>query len=303
MRLAPRSGDPERGAAPVRATPIALIARRHVRLWAALAPAADPAHLTDKARVVAELLEAQGASFFDDIVEGAALLPTQVEEALAELVALGVVNSDSFNGLRALLVPSERRRRASGARRGRRIALYGMADSGRWALVRRAVPSERGEAVEHLVRTLLRRWGVIFWRLLAREASWLPPWREILMCCRRLEARGDIRGGRFVAGFSGEQYASPDAIGMLRDVRRSAVNGHDLALSATDPLNLLGILVPGGRLPALTSNRMLYRDGLPVAVLAAGEARFLQSLDARGQWEARSALERRHVPAALADLA
>jgi ATP-dependent Lhr-like helicase len=303
MRLASRGGDPERGAAPVRATPIALIARRNVRQWAALAQAPDPAHLTDRARAVAELLEAQGASFFDDIVEGARLLPAQVEDALAELVALGLVNSDSFNGLRALLVPADKRRRPSGARRGRRIALYGMADSGRWALVRRAVPAERGEAVEHLVRTLLKRWGVIFWRLLTREASWLPPWRELLMCCRRLEARGDIRGGRFVAGFSGEQYATPEAIGLLRDVRRTESKVHDLALSATDPLNLLGILVPGGRLPALTANRMLYRDGLPVAVLAAGETRFLQSLDAPGQWEARGALERRHVPAALVDLA
>jgi ATP-dependent helicase Lhr and Lhr-like helicase len=303
MRLAPRNGDPGRGAAPVRATPIALIARRHVRLWAALAPAPDPAHLTDKARAVAESLDREGAAFFDDIVENAHLLPTQVEEALAELVALGLVNSDSFNGLRALLVPADRRRRAAGGRRGRRIALYGMADSGRWALVRRAAPAERAEAVEHLVRALLRRWGVIFWRLLTREASWLPPWRELLMCCRRLEARGDLRGGRFVAGFSGEQYATPEAIGLLRDVRRTAVTGHDLALSATDPLNLTGILAPGARLPALTANRVLYRDGLAVAVLAAGEARFLQSFDAPGEWEARNALQRRHVPAALADLA
>ena len=98
-----------------------------------------------------------------------------------------------------------------------------MADAGRWALVRRpaaGAPERSEEAVEHIVRTLLRRWGVIFWKPLGREANWLPPWRDMLMCCRRLEARGEIRGGRFVAGFSGEQFATPEAVGLLRDVRR-----------------------------------------------------------------------------------
>src|SRR5258707_12220715 len=100
-----------------------------------------------------------------------------------------------------------------------------MSDAGRWALVRRpvAAASNRGdEAVEQIVRTLLRRWGVIFWKLLVREANWLPPWRDMLMCCRRLEARGEIRGGRFVAGFSGEQYAPPAAIGLCLDGRHMA---------------------------------------------------------------------------------
>ena len=115
--------------------------------------------------------------------------------------------------------------------------------------------------VEHVARTLLRRYGVVFWRLIAREAEWLPPWRDLLRCYRRLEARGEIRGGRFVVGPSGEQFAVPEAIGLLRDMRRREPSGALMSLSGADPLNLVGILSPGSRLPALTGNRVLYRDG------------------------------------------
>ena len=306
-RLPPRNGGVLRGAGPVRATPIALLARRNVRLWSALAGAPDDAQLSSAARAVGEYLQSAGASFFDDIVEAARLLPAQVEEALAELVAFGLVNSDSFGGLRALLVPAERRRRAHSGRRARRAALFGMADSGRWALVRGVSAAERTEALEHVVRALLRRWGVIFWKLLLREgASWMPPWRDLIGCCRRLEARGDIRGGRFVAGFSGEQYATAEAIGLLRDVRRTirsaTAPATRVSLSAADPLNLVGILTPGARLPALTGNRVLYDQALPQAVLAAGEIRFLEPLAGAARWEAQNALLRRHVPPSLADL-
>jgi len=195
--------------------------------------------------------------------------------------------------------------------------------AGRWALVRRrpaaeavdldtntraqtARPTQRlqdEEAIEHVARTLLRRWGVVFWRLLAREADWLPPWRDLLMCYRRLEARGEIRGGRFVAGFTGEQYAAPEAFGLLRDTRRKPHAQNHVSLSAADPLNLVGILTPGPRLPSLSGNRVLYRDGIPVAVFAGGEVRFLEKLDAKAQWETQNLLLRRHVPAALVDLA
>jgi ATP-dependent Lhr-like helicase len=292
-RLGARSADSERGAGPVRTTPIALIARRALRCWSAFAESADAGHLTANAAAVSEYLREQGASFFDEITDGTRLLATQVEEALGELVAHGVANSDSFSGLRALLVPADRRRRASGGRRRRPAALFGMSDSGRWALVRRIPPAERGEAVEHVVRTLLKRWGVILWRVLAREAGWLPPWRELLMCCRRLEARGELRGGRFVTGFSGEQYATPEAIGLLREVRRRGPTGEDIALSAADPLNLVGLLTPGARLPALTGNRVLYRDGIPLAVLSGGETQFLQPLAGKERWDAQNALIRR----------
>jgi ATP-dependent Lhr-like helicase len=284
--------------------------------------------------MVAEYIQTHGASFFDEISDGAGLLPSQAEEALAELVALGIVNSDSFGGLRALLVPSDRRRPATGGRRRRRIALFGMDAAGRWALIRRQpldggivrsdnanagiTATERDaaataarlntriqddETIEHVARTLLRRWGVVFWRLLAREADWLPPWRELLMCFRRLEARGEIRGGRFVAGFTGEQYAAPEAIGLLRDMRRKPNSQSYVSLSGADPLNLVGIVTPGTRLPSLSSNRLLYRDGVPIALLAGGEVRFLEQLEPKEQWEAQNLLLRRHVPAALADFA
>ena len=155
---------------------------------------------------------------------------TQVEDALAELVALGLVHSDSFSGLRALLTPSDRRKPLGAAgKRRRRTALFGIEDAGRWALVRRPAPSRADsgatyrpehEIVDHIADTLLRRYGVVFWRLLEREAAWLPPWRELLRVLRRLEARGEIRGGRFVAGISGEQFALPEAVDLC--ARRGA---------------------------------------------------------------------------------
>jgi ATP-dependent Lhr-like helicase len=305
-RLATRSGDTERGAAPVRSTPIALLPRRNVKHWSPFVGDVERSQLTDKARRVAEYIEANGASFYDEIVDHVGLLPVQVEEALGELVALGLVNSDSFGGLRALLMPADRRRSsARDRRRQRRIAIFGMQDAGRWALVKRTAPTStrNDEAIEHVCRTLLKRWGVVFWKLLEREADWLPPWRDLLMCLRRLEARGEIRGGRFVAGFSGEQFALPEAIGSLREVRRRENDAQLVSLSAADPLNLIGILTPGGRLPALTGNRMLYRDGVPIAVYVGSEVKFMEELAPAEQWQARGALLRRQVPAPLADLA
>jgi ATP-dependent helicase Lhr and Lhr-like helicase len=299
-RLRPRNGRPngsERSATPVRTTPITLLARRHSSLWASLSPTADAVTLSSRAQAVADCIRQYGASFFDELVEGTGLLRPQVEEALAELVASGLVNSDSFAGLRALLVPADRR---AGGRR-RRTAVFRMEDAGRWALARRAQsqPQTGPAAVEHLARTLLLRYGVVFWRLVEREAPWLPPWRDLLRVYRRLEARGEIRGGRFVAGFSGEQFALPDAVGMLRETRRKPASGDWISLSGADPLNLAGILTPGPKLAALTSNRLLYRDGLPVALLAGGEVQFLETLDPAIQWEARKALLRGAVPASL----
>ena len=308
-RLAARAATPTGGAAsPVRSTPITLLARRNVLPWTAWADQSAPAHLTSRAQAVAEFIREQGASFFDEIAEHVGMLPVEAEDALAELVALGMVNSDSFAGLRVLLMPSGRRGNSTShaVRRKRRLALFGMADAGRWALVRRPAAgiSHRGdEAVEQIVRTLLRRWGVIFWKLLAREADWLPPWRDILMCCRRLEARGEIRGGRFIAGFSGEQYATPEAVGLLRDVRRKPDTQQYVSLSAADPLNLIGIITPGARLASLSGNRLLYRDGLPIATYAADEVHYLVDLPAKEQWEVQTALLRRHAPLVLDDLA
>ncbi len=308
-RLRPRDPRPagaERGATPVRTTPITLLARRHVALWSSLSPAGNGAPPGPRAQAVADFIREHGASFFDEIVEGTGLLRTQIEEALAELVALGLVNSDSFGGLRALLTPSDRRRPFAGGRRRRRTVDFGMEDAGRWALARRAPPALQGapakpEAAVRAARALLLRYGVVFWRLIEREAAWLPPWRELLGVYRRLEARGEIRGGRFVAGFSGEQFALPHAVGLLREARRKPHDGRWISISGADPLNLVGILTPGPKLAALTGNRLLYRDGLPVALLAGGEVQLLETLDEPGQWEARKALLRASAPAASVD--
>jgi ATP-dependent helicase Lhr and Lhr-like helicase len=302
-RLAPRNGyanGGDRRAAPVRSTPIALLARRNAQYWSGRSPA-DEIPLSPRAQMVADAIRAHGASFFDELIGATGLLPSQLEEALAEVVALGVVNSDSFAGLRALLVPSGERRPGPNGRRRRRTVKFGMEDAGRWALARpgRVSPDPTRadpEAVEHIARTLLARYGVVFWRLIEREADWVPPWRDLLRAYRRLEARGDIRGGRFVAGFSGEQFALPEAIGMLREARRKQPSGALVSLSGADPLNLVGILTPGARLPALTGNRLLYRDGIPIATLAAGEVRFLETLDGPAEWEAHKALLRRTAP-------
>jgi ATP-dependent Lhr-like helicase len=291
----------------VRTTPVTLLARRHLSFWTALSGQAEDLQPSPRAQAVLTCLRTHGASFFEELVEATRLLRPQVEEALAELVALGMVNSDSFGGLRALLVPADRRKPFGGATRRRRVLNFGMDDAGRWALARRPLADTNGAqaqaATEYVARALLRRYGVVFWRLLAREADWLPPWRDLLRVYRRLEARGDVRGGRFVSGFSGEQYALPEAIGKLREVRRQPAQDEWISLSGADPLNLAGILTPGPRLAALTGNRLLFRDGLPVAFLAGGSVDFLTTLDAAGQWQARKLLLRSASPAQLADLA
>jgi ATP-dependent Lhr-like helicase len=293
-RSAPVNGERSVAPSPVRSTPITLLARRHAPFWLTLSPAIDDAQPSAKGQAVAAYIREHGASFFDELADGTNLLRPEVEEALGELVALGLVSSNSFAGLRALLLPSDQRK---GSRRRRAASSFAMDGAGRWALARRIRPTQSGpqseaDAIEHLARTLLRRYGVVFWRLLEREAPWLPPWRELLRIYRKLEARGDIRGGRFVAGFSGEQFALPDAIGALRETRRKQGAGDWISVSGADPLNLAGILTPGVKLPALTTNRLLYRDGLPIAFLAGGEVRFIETVAPSEEWEARKALLR-----------
>jgi ATP-dependent Lhr-like helicase len=313
-RLKPHTVRPpgiERGVSPVRTTPITLLLRRHAPFWHELSANDEALQPTGRAQAVAAFIRANGASFFDEILTGAGLLRSQAEEAVAELVALGLVASDSFGGLRTLLVPSDRRGPADAGRRRRRAAVSSMDDAGRWALTRRGQSSQRplepgrppfsAEAVEHAARTLLSRYGVVFWRTIEREADWLPPWRDLLRVFRRLEARGELRGGRFVAGFSGEQFALPDAIGLLRETRRKSGSGQYVSVSGADPLNLIGILTPGPKLPALTLNRLLYRDGLPIAALAGGEVRFYEELPQADQWQVRKALLRGTTLPIMAD--
>lgn len=306
-RLTPPSNAGARAATPVRTTPVALLERRRVADWMALIGPAGVAQPSGKAKAVLDCLAAQGALFFDELADAAHLLRPELETALGELVSLGLVTSDSFGGLRALLVPSEKRKPLAGARRRGRVLSFGMEGAGRWSLLRRNPPGgvdahARAAAVEHAARTMLRRYGVVFWRLLAREGAWLPPWRDLLHVYRRLEARGEIRGGRFVAGFSGEQYALPEAVGLLREIRRRPADGRWISLSAADPLNLIGVLTPGARLAGLTGNRVLYRDGLPVAALSGGKIDFLAAFDEASRWEAEKRLIRSAARGELADL-
>ncbi len=290
-----RVGAPRAAAGgPVRATPIALLPRRQSALWHALPAAAGPPEISARAASVLDTLRRDGALFFDELQHDVRLLPVELENALGELVSTGMVNADSFAGLRAMLLPANKR--ASNDKRRRRGAGPSMEEAGRWALTRRAAsstlaPAPAGEPVqaqgaarkpridpetlEHVAMTLLRRYGVMFWRLLEREAAWLPSWRELLPVYHRLEARGDIRGGRFVGGFSGEQFALPEAIPLLREVRRRAHDGALVCISGVDPLNLCGTLLPGDKVPALAGNRILFRDGLPVATVIAGKIAYL----------------------------
>ncbi|SDJ66027.1 ATP dependent helicase, Lhr family [Pseudomonas delhiensis] len=286
------------GAGPLRSTPIVLLPRRQLPLWGALCADAPEPELSSRAQKVLQALQEQGALFFDELSSEAHLLRSELEMALGELVAVGRVNADSFAGLRALLLPAAKRSRQE---RRARTPLFGMADAGRWALLRRPrnellegqPPRLQAEVLEHVAMTLLRRYGVVCWRVLEREADWLPPWRDLLRVYHRLEARGEIRGGRFVAGLTGEQFALPEAVGLLREVRRREKDGEYLVLSAVDPLNLAGTLLPGSKVPAVAGNRVLYRDGVALGALIAGKPVLWAELPAEEMAKARESLIRR----------
>jgi ATP-dependent helicase Lhr and Lhr-like helicase len=289
--------EPKRGSGPVRNTPIALLRRKNFALWSSVFPQPAPAitsEFSTTTQLVYDYLSLRGASFFTDIVENTKLLRSQVEEALAELVANGVVVSDSFAGLRALLTPGSRKTQAA-SRRKHRQPVYDMVSAGRWSILQRSnvAPNTLDPTLaEEVAWALLKRYGVVFKRLLEREGIAVP-WRVLLRTYHRLEARGDIRGGRFVASISGEQFALPDAIGMLRSIRRAGAQESLISVSAADPLNLVGIIVPGNRITAHTSNRVLYNDGSPIASFESGETHFLVELSRAMEWKAKSALMRK----------
>jgi ATP-dependent Lhr-like helicase len=294
-------GDRSRGGSgPVRNTPIALLRRKNFALWNAVFPQSSQnaaAEFSTTTQLVYDYLSSRGASFFTDIVENTELLRSQVEEALAELVASGVVVSDSFSGLRALLTPGSRKTQAA-SRRKHRQPVYDMATAGRWSILKRgdaaasAVKQSDLQLAEEVAGVLLKRYGVVFKRLLEREGISIP-WRVLLRVYHRLEARGEIRGGRFVAGISGEQFALAEAVGMLRSIRREGAQESMISVSAADPLNLAGIITPGNRITAHTGNRVLYHDGAPIAALESGETRFLVELSRAVEWQAKAALVRK----------
>lgn len=296
MRLRARDNPAAIAAGALRSTPIVLLQRRHRAAWLEQVEAGETV-LSSRAAAVAQHLARRGASFFDELLDGTQLLHVQLEEALGELVAAGLIHADGFGGLRALLVPAAKRPSAS-RRHGRRRAIFGIEDAGRWSLLRRAAgeidaraEQAAGEsAVETIAWTLLRRYGVVCWHLLAGEAAWLPPWRELARVYQRLEARGQIRGGRFIAGLSGQQFALPEAIAGLRATRAQAHAGALVCVSGVDPLNLLGSVLAGDKLPRVTSSRVVYRDGLPIARCVAGKVEVERGLDGAGERAARELL-------------
>jgi ATP-dependent Lhr-like helicase len=254
-----------------------------------------------------EFLSRRGASFLPDIVAATRRLSTEVEDTLWKLAAMGLVTTDGFGPVRAMVSGAAKRVRQSARfrrRSGRRMP------TSRWSLLYvnppplafpdtmdgtasgsdpwgrpegdLAEPSEAGlthdDILEARAWQLLLRYGVVFPEVLGREAL-APRWRELLQVYRRAEARGEIRGGRFVSGFVGEQFAMPEAVKMMRAVRKAEPDGRPTILSACDPLNLAGVLTPGPRVPALLGNRIAFRDGVPVASLQSGEIHYHADLD------------------------
>ena len=220
-------------------------------------PEVDAFGLGHGAQLVLEFLRQRGASFFADIVRGTGKLKAEIETALWELVAAGLVTADGFDNLRALIDPKRRAGQGTGKTNRPRHS------AGRWALLHADAAVERPRAVEAACWMLLRRYGIVVRDVLARESN-LPSWRELLMGFRRLEDRGEIRGGRFVDGFLGEQFALPVAVELARAMRSLPLSGETLTLSAADPLNLVGILVPGARVAAISGRTVSYRDGIAV---------------------------------------
>jgi ATP-dependent Lhr-like helicase len=267
-------GPRRRRAAPTRVAPLALALRDELTPLLAPHPACLPHGLSHAARAVAEHLGIEGASFIGDIARATGLLPTGAEDALWELVARGLVTGDGFAGLRALLAPAEkprpeRRLRALRGGRAPRRAL----PIGRWALLRAPrTPPSAEELAESAARRLLRRYGVVVRELLARETL-VPPWRVLLGVYRRMEARGEIRGGRFVAGLVGEQFALPEAVEALRATRREDDHGQFVLVGAADPLNLVGILTPGPRVSPLSGQVVAFERGVPIEIGELGAVR------------------------------
>jgi ATP-dependent helicase Lhr and Lhr-like helicase len=271
-RLSKPAADPLNQPRLVRATPVSLFLREHAETWQLLRRDDESGDrdldIPDTARQVLHVLVERGASFFNDLVAASSLDADAVRHAVGSLVAAGLVASDGFSGLRALIatagtIPPVHDRRTTFA--------------GRWTAL--GVPSgNRERAIEIFARTLLRRYGVVFRRIVARESSAVP-WRDLTRIYRRLEARGELRGGRFVSGMSGEQFALPEAVERLRAIRRTQPTGKVLTISAADPLNLAGIITSGERIRAAVRTRIAYRDGVPVAVRDGDNTRELLPLD------------------------
>jgi len=333
LRLAPPQADadreavastdsPRRGRSTSRSTPLSLVLRDDLP-WLLQAhrraetepkapvhsggapataemPFASPAPLANQ---ILALLESRGALFHAELVSLLGARPVEVEAALWDLVSRGRVGADGFQAVRSLLGAREGRsktRAGTRARRGLRrgLAAGAMAGAeGRWSRVpAREATEDMDGLAEAIAEQLLIRWGIVFRDVVTRENLALP-WREIVWALRRLEARGSIRGGRFVSGFTGEQFALPEALEALNRIRRKPRSGERIRVCASDPLNLVGILTPGARVPAVRTREVVYVDGLPVELEDTESARTARSRPKDAEPERRSERVRRRKPA------
>jgi ATP-dependent helicase Lhr and Lhr-like helicase len=303
-----RAGGARTAQTTLKSTPVVLLPRETAGHWLKPFNGGLKENIADSlsayAQSVYQCLQQRGAVFFLDIVQSTGLLRTQVEQALAELAAKGLAHSDGYAGLRALITPPSQRMAFAGTRRAPRVA--GEFDrAGRWSLTGHQAAEVSHEesgwfttpyaTLEHMAAVFLRRYGVVFRKLLQREPH-APPWRELLYVYRRMEARGEIRGGRFVAGHSGEQFALPEAVGLLRKQRRNGEAEQWVTLSAADPLNLSGVILPGARIPASGRNRLLFRNGALAGWLLGKELHLEPALNEQQQFEARTRLLQKRSP-------
>lgn len=281
-RFSPPVNDPkfpQRRAAPSRSAPLGLVLREDLAMLLPPVGAKAAPRVSPAAQDALLFLQKEGASFLADIARATGLLPSAAEDALWELVARGQVAGDGFAGLRMLLTREDRKRpdrrlRGMPGARGRMRGL----PIGRWACLGKASIENPTSAaaeetrIEDLARLALQRWGVVFREVLSRE-SLLPSWRELHQALRRLEARGEIRGGRFVSGFQGEQFATTEAVAGIRAVRNSPEDDETIVIAAADPLNLAGILTPGARLSPQSTTVTAYKSGVPLFSGDLGEVR------------------------------
>lgn len=284
-RLSPpkqTSDKPKRSTGVTRAAPISLFLREDLPWLQAFIASSEEETLTQTAQAVLEILHIRGAVFASDLLHELQMFPGPLEDAISELVTRGRLTADGFSGLRQLIAE---RNGSSGRHSQKKPKLLRarrtVAGAGRWSMLARfGAPADvdaRRHAVEQWAWQLLRRWGIVFRDLLVRESG-TPPWFELLQVYRKLEARGEIRGGRFVTGVAGEQFALQEIVSKLRKLRDQGPGRELVVVSGADPLNLVGILTPHPRVPSIGSNKIAYVDGVPLAVLQGGEVIFSQDL-------------------------
>lgn len=268
----------------VKNTPLSFITRHNISLWNCLRdvePETD--NISTDADKVRQALQRYGALFFDEIITHTKLLKTQAESAIGELISCGQISNDSFEGMRTLLIPTHKRQKKR----------YGIEHAGRWSLLHLKNDAQdttySEDELEQLIEIYLARWGVLFRKVLDKEVN-APAWRDLVRVLRRMELQGHIRGGRFIAGIGGEQFAKAPTVTLLRNISKRELGQQLVSISAADPLNLVGTVVPGKKVSRNAGNRILWRDGVPIATLEANEICFLEKTAPEQEWAIKQKL-------------